>query len=103
MPITSIVEFPPMEDIDPREAYDQLSRELNDGQPMTKRSEWGKGLLAHVHSVAEDRTTVVVDVWQDQAGMDAFLQRLGPILEREGMADAMRVRVYQTHNVVTEG
>jgi hypothetical protein len=103
MPITSIVEFPPMEGVDPREAYDQLTRELNDGQPMTRRSEWGEGLLAHVHSVAEDRTTVVVDVWQDQAGMDAFLQRIGPILEREGMAGNMSVRVLQTNNVVTEG
>ena len=70
---------------------------------MTRRSEWGHGLLAHVHSVTEDGGAVVVDVWQDQAGMDAFLQRLGPILEREGLADSMSVRVLEAHNVVTEG
>jgi hypothetical protein len=109
VPITSVTEFAPVEGMDPREVYDRVTRELNGGQPMTKRSEWGEGLLAHVHSVGEDGTTVVVDVWRDQAGMDAFLGRLGPILEREAtatgvsLADQMNVRVLDTTNVVTEG
>ena len=103
MPITSIVEFPPVEGNDPREAYDRVSRELNGGRPMTKRSEWGEGLVAHVYSVAEDGGVAVVEVWQDQAGLDAFIQRLQPILEREGTADLMSVRVLETHNVVTDG
>jgi quinol monooxygenase YgiN len=103
MPITSIVEFPKVEDEDPREGYDRVTRQLNDGRPVTRRSEFGEGLLAHVYSVAEDGGVVVVEVWQDQARMDAFVQRLQPILDREGYADRMNVRVLETHNVVTDG
>ena len=103
MPITSIVEFSPVEGEDPLEGYDLVTRELNDGRPMTRRSEFGEGLLAHVYSVAEDGGVVVVEVWQDHARMDAFIQRLQPILEREGFADHMSVRVLETHNVVTDG
>jgi hypothetical protein len=103
MPITAIVEFPPIEGVDSREAYDRISRELNGGQPMTKRSEWGEGLLAHTHNVGEDGSTVVVDVWRDRAGMDAFIARLGPILEREGFAGQMNVRVFDTTDLVIEG
>jgi hypothetical protein len=102
MPITAIVEFPPIEGLDPREAYDRISRELNGGQPMTKRSEWGEGLLAHTHNVGQDGSTVVVDVWRDQAGMDAFIKRLSPILEREGIAGNMNVRVLDTTDLVIE-
>ena len=47
MPITAIVEFSPTEGLDPRESYDRLTRELNDGEPMTRRSQWNDGLLAH--------------------------------------------------------
>ena len=102
MPITAIVEFTPVEGEDPREGYDLVNRALNDGHPMKRRSDFGEGLLAHVHSVTEDGGAVVVDVWQDQARMDAFIQRLQPILEREGFADHMSVRVLETHNVVTD-
>jgi hypothetical protein len=102
MPITAIVEFTALEGEDPREGYDRVTRELNDGRPITRRSEFGEGLLAHVHSVTENGGAVVVDVWQDQARMDAFIQRLQPILEREGFADHMSVRVLETHNVVTD-
>ena len=109
MPITAITEFAPMDGADSREVYDRVSRELNGGQPMTKRSEWGEGLLAHIHSVAEDGSTVVVDVWRDQQGMDAFIERLRPVLEREAtdsgvnLAEQMNIRVLDTTNVVTEG
>ncbi len=51
----------------------------------------------------EDGGVVVVEVWQDQASMDAFVQRLQPILEREGFSDHMSVRVLEAHNVVTDG
>ena len=103
MPITSIVEFPPVEDHYPREGYHRVTRQLNDWRPITRRSEFGEGLLAHVHSIAEDGGVVVVEVWQDQARMDAFIQRLQPILEREGFGDLMSARVLETNNVVTDG
>ena len=102
MPITAIVEFPPIEGVDARESYESISRELNGGQLMTKRSEWGEGLLAHTHNVGEDGSTLVVDVWRDRADMDAFIGRLAPILEREGFADQMNVRVFDTTDLVIE-
>ena len=36
MPITSIVEFSPVEGEDPLEGYHLVTRELNDGRPMDK-------------------------------------------------------------------
>jgi quinol monooxygenase YgiN len=77
-------------------------RELNGGQPMTKRSEWGEGLLAHIHNVGEDGTVLVVDVWRDQAAMDAFMERLRPVLG-EDIADQINVRVFDTNDLVIEG
>jgi hypothetical protein len=34
--------------------------------------------------------------------MDAFIGRLAPILEREGIADQMNVRVFDTTDLVTD-
>jgi hypothetical protein len=98
MPITVIVEFPKLEGRDPRRDYDELTRELNDGQPMTQASAWGDGLLAHSYSIDENGDSVAIDVWEDQRGMDAFMQRIQPLMEREGITPS--VRVLQTHNVV---
>jgi hypothetical protein len=84
---------------DPRQDYDELTREMNDGQPMTQLSDWGDGLLSHTYSVDENGEAVAIDVWEHERGMDAFMQRLQPILEREAMTP--RVRVLATHNLVT--
>jgi hypothetical protein len=102
MPITAVSELQPIEGMDPREGYDRITRELNGGQPMTKRSEWGEGLLAHIHNVGEDGTVLVVDVWRDQAAMDAFMERLRPVLG-EDIADQINVRVFDTNDLVIEG
>ena len=103
MPITAIVEFSPTEGIDPRESYDRLTRELNGGEPMTRRAHWNDGMLAHSYSVGEDGSAVAVDVWRDQQSMDAWMGRVGPLIEREGTAANMQARVFETHAVVTEG
>jgi hypothetical protein len=103
MPITAIVEFSPTEGLDPREGYDRLTRELNGGEPMTRRSQWNDGLLAHSFSVGEDGSAVAVDVWRDQQSMDAWMERIRPLNEREGSAANMQARVFETHAVVTEG
>ena len=103
MPITAIVEFSPTEGIDPKESYDRLTRELNGGEPMTRRSHWNDGMLAHSYSVGEDGSAVAVDVWRDQQSMDAWMERVGPLIEREGSAANMQARVFETHAVVTEG
>ena len=102
MPITAVAELQPLEGEDPREGYDRITRELNGGQPMTKRSDWGEGLLAHSHNVGEDGSVLVVDVWRDQAAMDAFMRRLRPVLG-EDIADQMTVRVFDTNDLVIEG
>jgi hypothetical protein len=102
MPITAVSELQALEGEDPRDGYVRVMRELNGGQPMTKRSEWGEGLLAHIHNVGEDGTVLVVDVWRDQAAMDAFMERLRPVLG-EDVADQINVRVFETNDLVIEG
>jgi len=102
MPITAVSELQALEGEDPRDGYVRVMRELNGGQPMTKRSEWGEGLLAHIHNVGEDGTVLVVDVWRDQAAMDAFMERLRPVLG-EDIADQVNVRVFDTNDLVIEG
>jgi hypothetical protein len=102
MPITAVSELQALEGEDPRDGYVRVMRELNGGQPMTKRSDWGEGLLAHIHNVGEDGTVLVVDVWRDQAAMDAFMERLRPVLG-EDIADQINVRVFDTNDLVIEG
>lgn len=102
MPITAVSELQALEGEDPRDGYVRVMRELNGGQPMTKRSEWGEGLLAHIHNVGEDGSVLVVDVWRDQAAMDAFMERLRPVLG-EDITDQINVRVFDTNDLVIEG
>lgn len=97
MPVALVLEVDAS--ANPREVYDRITHELNDGQPFTNRSDWGGGLISHVAGVAEDGSAVVVDVWEDQASMDRWMERVGPLIEREGVQP--RVRVLDTHNVVT--
>ena len=87
-----------MEGRDPRQDYDELTRELNDGRPMTDVSAWGNGLLAHSYSIDGNGDSVAIDVWESERDMEAFMQRLQPILEREGATP--HVRVLQTHSLV---
>ena len=101
MPITVIAEFPKTEGRDPRQVYDDVCRELNDGKPMTQPSDWGQGLLTHSYSVGESGEAVAVDVWEDQRGMEAFMARLGPIMEREEIEGD--IRIMETYSVVAEG
>ena len=98
MPITVIAEFPRTEGRDPRQDYDDVCRELNDGKPMTQPSDWGEGLLTHSYSIGENGEAVAVDVWEDQASMDAWMARVMPLIEEH---PEPRVRVMPTINVVT--
>ena len=60
-------------------------------------SDWGGGLLAHIHSVGEDGRACVVEVWQDEQSVERFQERLMPVLERMGITQGMRAQVYETN------
>jgi hypothetical protein len=97
MPIAFVLETDAS--TNPIETYDRITHELNNGQPFTSREHWGGGLISHVAGTTEDGNGVVVDVWEDQASMDRWMERVGPLIEREGIQP--RVRVLAVHNVVT--
>ena len=97
VPIVCIVEVSGAEGVDMRAQYAKAADELNGGRPFSDPADWGGGLLSHVAAVGEDGG-IIVDVWEDQAHMDAWMKRVAPLLE-EGPEP--RVRVMETINVVT--
>jgi hypothetical protein len=99
MPIAAVVEWPPDTGLDPKAEYQRAADMLNDGRPFSSPADWGGGLITHTFAVGEDGSVLAVDVWEDQASMDAWMQKLGPVME--GRPEP-RVRVFQTLNVVTE-
>ena len=98
MPIVAVIEWPAVEGLDMRTEYARVADELNDGRPFTSLSDWGGGLMSHVAAEADDGTSIVVDVWEDQASMDAWMARVMPLIEEH---PEPRVRVMPTINVVT--
>ena len=82
MPIAAVVEFPGVEGYDGRSEYDRLTREVNAGEPMTRTAHWNDGLLSHVATIDEQGNTLIVDVWKDQASMDAWMQRIMPLTQQ---------------------
>ena len=54
--------------------------------------------MSHVAAEADDGTSIVVDVWEDQASMDAWMARVMPLIEEH---PETRVRVMPTINMVT--
>ena len=101
MPIAAIVEIPAQEGQDPREIYDQVVREVNNGEPMTRTSQWNDGLIAHAYCVGDDGSAVAVDLWQDEDSMNRWYEKLMPISERI-TGTQYQARVMQTHNLVTQ-
>ena len=100
MPITVLIQWDEPPEGDARELDGQVSQEVaGKGQP-SQLSDWGGGLLAHIHSVAEDGNGVVVEVWEDEESMRRFQDRLMPVLERMGLTEGMQAQVYDTNNLV---
>jgi len=58
-----------------------------------------KGRSYHVATLTNDGTTVVTDVWDSQADLDAFGATLIPILQEAGVTPVQPV-VAQVHNVI---
>jgi hypothetical protein len=98
MPIVAILEWPPGQGVDMKAEYARVADELNGGRPFADPSDWGGGLMAHVAVAPPDGGGMVIDVWEDQASMDAWMARVTPLLED---APEPQVRVLPTHNVVT--
>lgn len=63
--------------------YDEVCRRLNNGQPMTKLSNWpGGGCLAHTACQEEPGALGVFDVWESPEGFQGFGEKLMPIAAR---------------------
>jgi hypothetical protein len=82
--------------------YDEVCRDLNNGQPLRRLSDWpGEGeIVAHVAGPTRDGWRVV-DVWESQEAFQRFGERLIPLLEKAGMP-AVQPQVFPVHNVVTQ-
>jgi hypothetical protein len=96
MPIMAIVEFPPS-DLDMRAEYERVGEEIN-GHPFTSLADWGGGLISHAAAPTPEGGGIVVDVWEDQASMDAWMAKVMPLTQDGPEA---QVRVLETLNVVT--
>ena len=108
MAIAALLQFPPQPDVSEQQArqqYDEISREINGGQLMTKAADWGPGHHAHITGQARDGSWWAIDVWESVDAMDGFMSRLMPILqprmEEEGMAEPA-VHIVTVHNLVTQ-
>ena len=83
------------------EQYDELCRELNNGQPLRSLADWpGGGCLSHVAGVAADGF-YVLDVWESAEKFQAFGERLMPLIQRVGLKPDEPV-VFPVHNFVNQ-
>ena len=97
MPIIAILEWPHMEGLDMQAEYGRVADELNGG-PFTSLDDWGGGLLAHAAAATDEGGGLVVDVWEDQAQMDAWMEKVMPRITH---LPEPQVRILPTFNVVT--
>jgi hypothetical protein len=81
MAVGVVLVFPPSVNFDMQEGYDRIGRELNGGQPLQKRSDWGRGLLAHAAGPTEDGGWAVTEVRASKDAMEEFRGRLMPVLQ----------------------
>ena len=97
MAICAIFEFPGVT----REQYDEVTQEMNNGQPLQSLSEWPvPGVLSHVAGSTPDGW-YVVDVWASEEAFQRFSQVLAPTLEKTGFP-RVEPRVFPVHNLVTQ-
>ena len=71
-----------------RENYDKTVEKLTDGKSkMESLSDWPvEGILMHCAGEGPNGFRVV-DVWESQEAVDAFGEKLGPILAEVGITD----------------
>jgi hypothetical protein len=81
--------------------YDEVSRRLNNGQPLTKLSDWpGGGVLEHAAWQGESGSLSVFDVWESAKAFQTFGEMLMPIIGEVGLPQA-EPQIAQLHNFVT--
>jgi hypothetical protein len=80
--------------------YDEVCRGLNNGQPMTKLSDWpGGGCLAHTAWQEESGALGVFDVWESPEAFQSFGEKLMPVAAEVGLP-AAEPHVVPLHNFV---
>jgi len=83
--------------------YDQLCRNLNDGQPLTSLADFRRAgylVVSHVAGPTPDGGWRVVDVWESEEALARFRQKLMPLLEQVGIP-GVAPQVLPVHNLVT--
>ncbi len=82
------------------EQYDEVTRRLNNGQQLTKLSDWpGGGILEHAAWAEESGTLCVFDVWESPEAFQSFGEKLMPILGEVGLPQA-EPHIVPLHNFV---
>jgi hypothetical protein len=98
MAIAVFLDFPGVTE----QQYDEVCRELNDGQPLTELAEWPeKGLLTHMSGPSTAAGWRSVDVWESEEAFGRFSQKLMPALEKVGV-EAAEPMIFQIHKVITK-
>jgi hypothetical protein len=83
------------------EQYDEACRRMNNGQPMTKLSDWPiEGCLAHAAWHEESGALGVFDVWESAEAFQRFGETLMPIIAEIGLPQA-QPQIAELHNFVT--
>jgi hypothetical protein len=83
--------------------YDQLCRNLNNGELLTTLADLhraGYRVVSHVAGPTPDGGWRVVDVWESDEALETFRQRLAPLLENAGIP-VVAPQVFPVHNAVT--
>ncbi len=84
----------------PLERYDEVTRRLNNGQPMSKLSDWPTtGCLAHAAWQEESGSLCVFDVWESAEAFQSFGEHLMPIADEVGLPQS-EPHLVQLHNFV---
>jgi hypothetical protein len=80
--------------------YDEVCRKLNNGELITKVSDFPVGgCLAHVAWQEETGALGVFDVWESPEAFQSFGEKLMPLLGEAGFPDA-QPHVVPVHNFV---
>ncbi len=81
--------------------YDEVTRGLNNGQPLRSLAEWpGGGCLSHAAG-ATPGGLCVLDVWESAEKFQAFGETLMPLIHQAGLKPDAPV-IFPAHNFVSE-